>query len=179
MVGYGKNLSHRQNNSHQRLSPYCRKQLTSHLCGSVVLTTQAVTAHREIHLAQEEASRATNNSFRPSFPLPPPRPFFPGPVVVQRPVAMRLENNNISLTLSAGSTQINIISHPPNLMPPQVFAPARINNQAQQSVAMATRGDDVNRPFLRLLEHPIPKVVGFMDQEEENGGNKLDLTLKL
>lgn len=75
MVGYGKYLSHRQNNAHQRLSPYCP------LCGSVVLTTQAVTARREIHLAQEEASRARpNQQYLPMNQPPnmpnniPPRP---------------------------------------------------------------------------------------------------------
>ncbi|GMN44985.1 hypothetical protein TIFTF001_014174 [Ficus carica] len=207
MVGYGKNSSHGP-------TPCCRELPTCRFCGFVTLTTEAMIAHIDIHLAQLDASRArpnqlyipnnqppnllnhiptrpsndlnfSNPSFRSSFPPPPPRPFFPGPVVVQRPVAMRPGNNSVSLTLGDGSTPINIISRPPNILPSQVFAPTRINNQGnlvaqvQQSAAVDTRGDDISR----LLECPNPKVEGFVDleeeEEEENGSDKLDLTLKL
>ncbi|GMN47293.1 hypothetical protein TIFTF001_016474 [Ficus carica] len=214
MVGYGKSLSHGPNNAHQRPSPYSRKQPIGHLGNCVMLTTQDMLAHNEIHLAQEEVSRGRpiqiyppinqppnllnnipprpssnlnfpNPSFRPCFPPPQPQPYFPGPVVVQPPMAVRPGNNSIPLTLGADSTQINIISRPPNILPPQVYAPARVNNsgylepQLQQSAATETHDDKVTRPFLRLLDRPIPKVIGFVDLEEKNSGDKLDLTLKL
>ncbi|GMN61605.1 hypothetical protein TIFTF001_030696 [Ficus carica] len=133
----------------------------------------------EIHLAQEEASRARPNQLyppinqppnllnnirprpsnnpifpNPSFPPPPPRPFFPGPV-------------------------INIVSCPPNMVPPRVSPPPNLAAQAPQGLVAETRGGDVSRPFLRLLERPTPKVVGSVNLEKENRGDNLDLTLKL
>lgn len=212
MVGYGRiNLSHGQNNvPPQRPSSYSRKQMTCRLCGRVLLSTQALIAHIEAHLIQDEmATRSRQNqkyphkpppnllniprphscnllvcnpNFRPAFPMPPPPPFFPGPVV-QRPMAMR-PVNNISLTLGNGSGPaqiIKIISHPPNT-PPQVSPLVRndggkLVTQAHKSVVEAAPVDDVTKPFRRQLEQPIGKVE-VVDLEEENG-DKLDLTLKL
>lgn len=198
MAGYGWNLRH----GRQQL-PHNPSQIACRLCNQVFLSTQALINHIETHMVEdhEAASRKqqqqkTNfmstqrdlfavNQFRPSFPSLTPtttplsssalktQPFFP--VQFSSP----LERNPVPKVVPQF-----VNSQPPILPPPTPppVSPMMRNNmtpamslvqQPMQQQRVGIEDGFYTKPFLCLLERPIPKST------DKPNVIVLDLTLKL
>ncbi|KAF3456759.1 hypothetical protein FNV43_RR01413 [Rhamnella rubrinervis] len=189
----------------QQLSAHGRMQIACRLCDRVFLSTQSLIDHIETHMVEDEAASKTRqlqqtnfissqrdmfatNPFRSTaFPSPTPRPpsmshktrpFFP----VRFP-AVPLDQRNLSPAAS------QMVSQPPPILPPPT-PPLVSTSMISNNVALGTpvmtfdqrrviveesTSTDYTKPFLSLLEHPIPKVAGVANGNCIN----LDLALKL
>ncbi|PKI65203.1 hypothetical protein CRG98_014352 [Punica granatum] len=171
-------------------------QIACRLCGLIFVNAQRLINHIESHILNaERISRTRNelnmfpvkrdaipNSPPPEFRFPLPPPSQPAPHGGIPPMAIHGRNPNF---FNGNHIVLPQPNPPPQVLPPisrgnHVFRPPFIMPMKRPRInTMDETPSDCTRPFVRLIEFPIAKMVRTGEADNEIASCTVDLDLKL